>query len=229
MRALEQQLLIPGQRLVETSLAAEYRVGRNAVREAVQWLAAQGIIDISRHRSAALRRLDPAEVMDVLELAEIIIGVLVRAACRNYQAGIHEKRLGSALREAETADDAAVPGAKTGEFARARRHFYFMLLVISGNRTLHRLLPATGLYILFGQYPAAMRKRECLDDFRAIATAIANHDAEHAQALGRAHIGRMRKAVLGADETENHRPSDENCSTILQSGRLQPLREISRP
>ena len=191
MKALELNLLTPGQRLVETSLAAEYRVGRNAVREAVQWLAAHGVIDISRHRSASLRYLDAAETLDVLEVAEGIIGLLVKAAARNYQAGAHEKQLVQALAEVEQADAEA--------FARARRHLYGTLLEIGGNRELQRLFPAVGLHILLAQYRAAVCRRQSLDDFRAMAVAVAQHDVEHAHALGRAHIGRIRRAILGQD------------------------------
>jgi DNA-binding GntR family transcriptional regulator len=191
MQALEQGRLAPGQRLVETSLAAEYRVGRNAVREAVQWLAAHGIIDVTRHRSAALRRLDQAETLDVLEVAEAIIGLLLKAAARNFFAPAHEKRLLGVLAEIEQADDHA--------FARARRHFYAALLEVSGNGELHRLFPAIGLHIIFAQYRAALAKPHGLDLFRAMAAAVANNDAEHAYTLGRAHIAQLRQAILGRD------------------------------
>jgi DNA-binding GntR family transcriptional regulator len=193
MRALEQNQLSPGQRLVETSLAAEYRVGRNAVREAVQWLAAHGVIDVSRHRSAALRHLDAAETLDVLEVAEAVIGLLVKGAARNYQTDAHEKRLSAALAEVVQADD------ERG-FARARRHFYGTLLEIGGNRELQRLFPAVGLHILFAQYRMVIAKRQCLDDFRAMLVSITHKDVEHAHALGRAHIGQIRRAVLGQSE-----------------------------
>jgi DNA-binding GntR family transcriptional regulator len=191
MQALEQGRLAPGQRLVETSLAAEYRVGRNAVREAVQWLAALGIIDVSRHRSASLRRLDPAETLDVLEVAEAIIGLLLKAAARNFRPASHEKRLQAALAEIEQAD--------AGAFARARRHFYAALLDIGGNGELHRLFPAIGLHILFAQYRAALAKPHGLDLFRAMAASVANRDAEHAHTLGRAHIAQLRQAIPGRD------------------------------
>jgi DNA-binding GntR family transcriptional regulator len=193
MKALELNRLAPGQRLVETSLAAEYRVGRNAVREAVQWLAAHGVIDVSRHRSASLRELDAAETLDVLEVAEAVIGLLVKAAARNYEPDAHENQLAAALAAVERADDALVAGT----FARARRHFYGTLLRIGGNRELQRLFPAVGLHILLAQYRDVISKRASLDDFRAMATAVAGNDAAHAQALGRTHMGRIRKAVLG--------------------------------
>ena len=61
---LDHGRMVPGQRLVETDLAERFGVGRNAVREAMQRLAARGVVDLSRHRSPAIRRLDGEETME---------------------------------------------------------------------------------------------------------------------------------------------------------------------
>lgn len=37
---------MPGQRLIETELLLRFGVGRNAVREAIHWLAAKGIVEM---------------------------------------------------------------------------------------------------------------------------------------------------------------------------------------
>src|SRR3546814_8419132 len=44
LRDLETGRMVPGQRLVETELASRHGVGRNAVREAMQHLAARGVV-----------------------------------------------------------------------------------------------------------------------------------------------------------------------------------------
>jgi DNA-binding GntR family transcriptional regulator len=191
MKALESGQLTPGQRLIETDLAAKYGVGRNAVREAMQWLAAHGVIDLSRFRSASLRQLDAAETEDVLEVATAIVGLLASRAARSYSADLHKETIEESLTEIRCSD------APPETFPRARRHFYRALLDIGGNRELQRLFPAVGLHILFAQYRSAIPQRPCVDDFRAMATAIKSKDCEHAHALGRAHIRRIQTAILG--------------------------------
>ena len=84
LRALEQRRLIPGQRLIETELAIRVGVGRNAVREAIQRLAAKGIVDLSPNRSPAIRKLSLDETLEVLEVAEELFGLLARVAARNF-------------------------------------------------------------------------------------------------------------------------------------------------
>ena len=57
LHALETGAVSPGQRLIESELAAHFGVGRNAIREAMQKLAARGVIDLQRNRSASIRQM----------------------------------------------------------------------------------------------------------------------------------------------------------------------------
>src|SRR5580692_1352120 len=82
LSALERRRLVPGQRLIETEIALSLGVGRNAVREAIQRLAAKGIIDLSRNRSPSIRQLDLDETMEVLEVADEMFGLAARVAAR---------------------------------------------------------------------------------------------------------------------------------------------------
>ena len=120
MRALETHRLVPGQRLIETELALRYGVGRNAVREALQWLAAQGGIAAIRHRSSAIRQLDTAEAGEVLDVAEAMLALVARAAAGQYRAP--SERLAGAMRELAATngwgdnDVAAVVGSAIGAY-----------------------------------------------------------------------------------------------------------------
>src|SRR5262245_61823943 len=68
MNGLELGSFVPGQRLVETDLVAQFGVGRNSVREALQRLAAEGIVELPRHRGAMIRRLSLQDTLDVLDV-----------------------------------------------------------------------------------------------------------------------------------------------------------------
>jgi DNA-binding GntR family transcriptional regulator len=196
MKALERHQLAPGQRLVETELAAQYGVGRNAVRESIQWLSAHGVIDVTRFRSAAIRQLDLSETLDVLEIAEPLLGLIARRAAQNYRPEPHQDMLATALCEVEQADDAEMPGS----FGRGRRHFYQAIIEISGNREMRRLFPALGLHILYAQYRAAAVQWRRREDFTAMAAAICRNDEDGAEALGCAHIQQVRAGILAAQE-----------------------------
>ena len=112
-------------------------LARNAVREAMQHLAARGVVDLSRNRSPTIRRLDHLETLDILSVAAAMTALAAQAAARRYDPAQHHTLVASTLDALTHADAVDEPGM----FSRARRHFYRILLHIGGNRELLRLFP----------------------------------------------------------------------------------------
>lgn len=73
---LREQLLerrfSPGSRLPEDEIAAAMQVSRNSVREGLQILAAEGLVQRSLHRGAVVTELDAAALEDVYQARRII-------------------------------------------------------------------------------------------------------------------------------------------------------------
>ena len=192
MDDLEQGRMVPGQRLAETDLAARFGVGRNAVREAMQQLAARGIIDLSRNRSPAIRQLDRDETMEVLDVASVLSRLVATSAAARYDAEAHAPLLAATTEMLAKADQIDEPGM----FSRARRHFYRTLLLIGGNRELQRLFPAVGMHIIYAQYQTRQLRGIRLADYRRIIDAVAARDVEAAEQASHAHVERVRRIVL---------------------------------
>jgi DNA-binding GntR family transcriptional regulator len=191
VNGLELQKYVPAQRLVEIDLAEQYGVGRNSVREALQRLAAEGIVD----KGAAIRSLSMQETLDVLEVAERMTGLLARVAARGVSAsGLKTILIESlkSIKAADAADDAAA-------FAKARRRFYRCLLDMGGNRELQRLFPTIQMPIVYAQYRLPALKKLRLRDYEKIATAVRTGRQDEAEAAGAAHVQHVRQEiVLGA-------------------------------
>lgn len=185
----------PGQRLVETDLVAHFGVGRNSVREALQRLAAEGIVDLPRHRGAIIRRLSLQETLDVLDVAERMTGLLARAATR----GCSNRLLVQALRASVQGLVAAEKAHDVEAFSGNRRHFYRTLLEMGDNRELRRLFPTIHMPIVHAQHRLASLPRMRLDDYRRIATAVLSGDPDAAEAAGAAHVQNVRGAILGRE------------------------------
>jgi DNA-binding GntR family transcriptional regulator len=193
MTDLEVGRMVPGQRLAETDLAARYGVGRNAVREAMQQLAGRGIIDLNRHRSPAIRMLDMAETMEVLDVAEALTALVARTSAAKFDEPLH----GALLRSTMTLFAEADTDDEPGRFSRARRHFYRALLVIGGNRELQRLFPAISMHIIYAQYQTRQLRGIRLADYRSIIEAIVRGDAAGAEQAGRDHVSHVRQVIVG--------------------------------
>lgn len=193
MRDLEEGRMVPGQILAETSLATRFGVGRNAVREAMQQLAARGVVDLSRHRSPTIRLLDKAETFEILDVASAMTALAAHAAANRYVATEHSSLLALTLDALAQADAADEPGM----FSRARRHFYRVLLGIGGNRELQRLFPAIGMHIIYAQYQSRKLRGIRLSDYKEIMAAVARNDADGAAEAGRLHVDHVRQVIDG--------------------------------
>jgi len=191
VHGLERRVFVPGQRLVEADLAARFDVGRNSVREALQRLAAEGVVEILRHKGAAIRALTVQETMDVLEVAERMTGLLARSAARGVAAGRGPQALARALQQLRSADSAQDPDA----FARARRSFWRALLELAANRELRRLFPSIHMPIVYAQHPIAALQKLRLRDYEAIGQAVAQRREELADARGMEHVRNVRREI----------------------------------
>ena len=193
VHGLERRVFVPGQRLVEADLAARFDVGRNSVREALQRLAAEGVVEILRHKGAAVRALTVQETMDVLEVAERMTGLLARSAARGVAAGRGPQALAlaRALQQLRSADSAQDPDA----FARARRSFWRALLELAANRELRRLFPSIHMPIVYAQHPIAALQKLRLRDYEAIGQAVAQGREDMADARGMEHVRNVRREI----------------------------------
>ncbi|MDH5858271.1 GntR family transcriptional regulator [Lampropedia aestuarii] len=194
LKELDNWSLVPGQRLVETDLVERFQVGRNSVREALQRLAAEGIVVLSPNKGASIKQLNLQDMLDVLSVAESLFGLLAKTAVRgvgNLAAMAALDDAMAALAQAEKARDSAA-------FSRARRMFYRALLEMGGNKELQRLLPAIVMPIVHAHHrlPDFLTMR--LADYRRIAKAVVSGHAKQAEAAACKHVENVRQAVVAA-------------------------------
>lgn len=189
---LEAQRFVPGQRLVEADLAAQFGVGRNSVREALQRLAADGIVDTFRHRGVAIKSLTVQQTLDVLDVAERMTGLLARSAARGIRAGKPSQTIAMALdqlRAAERDQDSEA-------FGRARRTFYRALLEASGSIELKRLFPSIQMPIVYAQHRFSALQKLRLRDYALIGRSVMDADEEAADAAGVNHVRNVREEIM---------------------------------
>ncbi|QHE83859.1 GntR family transcriptional regulator [Hydrogenophaga sp. BPS33] len=191
VNGLETGQFVPGQRLVETDLAAQFGVGRNSVREALQHLAADGVIDTVRHKGAVVRSLSLQETLDVLDVAERMTGLLARNAARAVKNGNPAKALSQALERLAAAASSSSEG-----FAQARRHFYRVLLDLGGSKELRRLLRVIHMPIVHAQYRLGSLREMRLRDYDTIGRAVLRGNEAKADEAGAAHVRHVRTEIL---------------------------------
>jgi DNA-binding GntR family transcriptional regulator len=192
VNGLELQKFVPAQRLVEIDLAEHFGVGRNSVREALQRLAAEGIVELHRHKGAAIRLLSLQETLDVLEVAERMTGLLARAAARGAATSGLKTILADSLKALKAADASNDAVA----FTKARRRFYRCLLDMGANRELQRLFPTIQMPIVYAQHQLSALQKLRLRDYAKIATAVRAGREDEAEAAGAAHVQHVRQEIV---------------------------------
>lgn len=191
LKSLEAGEVVPGQRLTEAELAAQFGVGRNAVREAMQRLSARGVVNLHRNRSASIRQIDSAEADEIYDVSGAMTELLFSLAATNYDREKHEEELQAALSELK----AAYASGEEFVFSRARRGIYRVALKIANNRELARIFPAIGTHIINAKYQSRALQSMRFRHYQKVGAAIAAGDARRACKLARKHNEQMRLAI----------------------------------
>jgi DNA-binding GntR family transcriptional regulator len=191
LRALEERRLVPGQRLIETELAIQFGVGRNAVREAIKQLAERGVVELARNRSPAIRILTREEALEVLDVAEVMNGLLAGLAANHFDAERHGRR----MRTIKARFAGCRKQRDVAAFSELRRDFYRLLFDLAGNCELRRLFVTIRMEILHAQYQSTHWQQVRVEDYQEICAAVSLRDASAAGTAAKRHVGHIRQIV----------------------------------
>lgn len=192
-RVLRDDILLgrrmPGSRLVERDIAAELKVSRLPVREAIRSLVTEGIV-VSRPRTWAIVREFTRD--DVREFAEVRSAIetllFVYATERHDEAGLEQLRL-LVEREERAAREGDVDAAR-----EAAGNFHEYMAVLAGNDMLTELVSvfAARLRWVFGAHDDLP---EMAASHRELYEAIASRDVELVERLVTVHLAAGREAA----------------------------------
>lgn len=185
---------VPGQRLIEADLTSEFQVSRGTVREALNRLCAEGLVELVPHRGAYIRSLMRRDVYDILLVVEQLASLAARLAAEAIDQGNNRKDLAQAFERvmAFREHPEGLP------LALARAAFYDMLVRIGGNRELARTMPLMQIHLLrmqVHQYMSRQDREQQFAEYEALAQHVLNGDARQAENAMRNHLRRTRKRI----------------------------------
>ncbi|MGF6572947.1 phosphonate utilization transcriptional regulator [Paraburkholderia sp. GAS333] len=193
-RHIVEGMLAPGDKLNEADWAARLQVSRGPVREAFRALEQAGLVRTEKNRGVFVRTVTLAEAAEIYTVR----AVLEQAACRMLAANIDARKL-AVLRDWVDAMRAAVDVQDHDAYARANVAFHDALVASAGNlklyETYRRLVSELSLFRRAALAVQADALERSLTEHRAILTALASRDADHAAALMHAHVhGGLQRA-----------------------------------
>lgn len=175
--------LRPGQRMRENEIAEMQGVSRTPVREAVNLLLAEGLLEVRAARGIVVTELSKQQVLEIYALREFLEGAAARFASQH--ASLAEMRsLDHLLDQAAATDDVR-------EHALMNKRFHTQIAEAGHNNYLGRslLVLSDALLLVPGTtYEAPGRIGAVQEEHRAIVRAIFARDAQAAEDAARQHI-----------------------------------------
>jgi DNA-binding GntR family transcriptional regulator len=192
-------VLRPGERLYQEQLSERYGVSRTPLREAIQRLEAQGLVQKLTSRAVVVRRLTAVELGEIYAVRAELEAYAAARAAEHMDAAtlIHLQGFQSALTAA--VDDAGRPrdeadaGALNERIAAANSDFHRTIRTAAGNAYLAETITAADNAFPKDYVWRALRTPEArralnIDEHVAIQQALEAGDAAAASAAMRAHV-----------------------------------------
>jgi DNA-binding GntR family transcriptional regulator len=193
LRGLYRGRFVPGQKLIEADLTRDFGVSRGSVREALNRLAAEGVVTLTLHRGAYIRSLTRAEVVELLSVMEVIVGLAARNAAQRINLPGNRALLDEAYNHLASFKDVSDFLA----YIRARNAYYRALIAIGGNRELERVFSGMHVHLVRIQFQGHQQKRPDTraKDYDRMTAAIRAGAPDRAETLARQHIRQVAEGI----------------------------------
>jgi DNA-binding GntR family transcriptional regulator len=193
--ALQHAGLEPGQPLSELQLSKLLGISRTPVREALQQLTQEGLVQVIPGRAVTVAARSLRDVLDVVHMRSLLEPELARLVAESASAEQIDQ-----LQESIQRMEAALSGDDYAAWSKADEVFHAVMHQSSPNHLLgetvtqlrnrvHHLADRDSKY-----NPA--RLVACTAEHREVVEAIARHDAAAAEEATRNHIVKLRESMF---------------------------------
>lgn len=184
----------PGERLNEIGLSKELSVSRTPLREALNRLVTEQLIDFRPGQGFFCRDLDPRSIYELYELREILELSAVRKAC----AEASDEQL-KALNEELYATGLTYIGKTVREVTERDEAFHVAIAELSGNQELARHLRQINERIRFIRWlDMSNRVKNTKGEHKAVMDALLARNADLAAEVMGNHIRRRMDQIVAS-------------------------------
>jgi len=188
--------LAPGVKLNERVLCERLRTSRTPVREAIKYLASEGLVELLPNRGAIVTPITAATVREIFELLGALEGLAGELVCSNASdADIAEIR---ALHFQMLAHHAR---SELAPYFRLNQQIHMHLVESAGNATLANTYRALNRHVRRARYMANLSRERwdrAVDEHQKILDALTRRDRALLPALLRSHLSNKMAVVMDA-------------------------------
>ncbi len=188
--------LAPGVKLNERVLCARLRTSRTPVREAIKYLASEGLVELLPNRGAIVTPITATTVREMFALLGALEALAGELACANASdADIAEIR---ALHYQMVAHHAR---GELAPYFRYNQQIHIRLVECAGNATLAQVYRGLNAHVRRARYMANLsheRWDAAVGEHEEILAALTDRDSTRLQALLRDHLAKKLVLVMEA-------------------------------
>lgn len=195
--AIKQRILTgiypAGTPLSEEALASELDMSRTPVRQALQELAGQGLLEHVPGRGVSVSRVDIRKMLDIIEVQQCLLEWCAPRICK-----LADVDLSPVIDAFEQQLAAAKEGDATAILYEARR-MDMALVTLTGNQEMVRIMQAISDLLVHAAsqaFSSAEKYEQAIREHRAIIDALRQQDAEGALAAVQTHCDGIRRRLL---------------------------------
>jgi DNA-binding GntR family transcriptional regulator len=195
-RAIVEHRLIPGEKLAEQKLAAQYGVSRTLVRQALFQMVPKGLIQIELARGAFVAKPSLEEAKQVFAVRRMLEGGLARefaAQARKAQIDV--------LRDHMRQEQAAVARQDAAARVELLGDFHVVLARQLGNEVLAKLLDEliSRCTLIMLMYQSSHAAQDSANEHAQIVAAFEAKDVNKAAKLMDAHLRHVEDSLRAGD------------------------------
>jgi|APSaa5957512622_1039677.scaffolds.fasta_scaffold86244_1 DNA-binding GntR family transcriptional regulator len=194
--------LPPGQRLLEVEISTQLGISRGTLREALQILEGEGIVESAHGRGKYVMSLSERAIKEIYSIRSILEQEAIRLACQNITPSGVEKLRSILAALFETAAKQEIYQVIHLDFM-----FHQEIWKIADNLLLERLLHSISqqakIYLAI-QVRLYNDLVDGISDHQQILVAIQNQDGEQAATLIKEHMAYAREAVIEYASAQDH-------------------------
>lgn len=185
---------LPGDRLVENTLANEFNFSKTPIREALSQLIKEGLLSNEVGKGVSVKRINLLDIINILEIRECLEGYVARKATIN----IANKQLQKLDNIIQLSEDAICKG-DLNMYKHYDIQFHSIIHELAGNNVVVDILKSLEdkfRLVISSTVSFPGRAKESLSEHKKILAAFKERNKDKAEKYTRYHIKDVKNAVI---------------------------------
>lgn len=190
--------VVPGQRLIEEELAAEYDVTRSSLRQAIDTLVGEGLVERVKNRGARVRQLTVSDAVEITECRAVVEGLLARKAAERADDDDVDR-----LRAHVSLMKASLKAGDLVVYSTRISGLYDLIHSVARHPNAIELVERLQAQLVRQQFRLSLRPgrpEQSLAELSSVVDSIRAHRPKDAEDMMRDHLQRV--ATILADESD---------------------------